>query len=44
MTATLGDVTARKKRPEPTAELLAAREMVWQGPRQELSLTGPGGC
>jgi putative transposase len=43
MTATLDDVTARKKRPEPAAEEVAAREMVRRAREQGLSLTGPDG-
>ena len=43
MTGTLDRVTARKKRPEPTAEEAAARELVRQAKEQGLSLTGPGG-
>jgi transposase-like protein len=41
MDATLEDVT--KKKPEPTAEQLAAEEMVRQAREQGLSLTGPDG-
>ena len=41
MTATLDDVTKRK--PEPSAEQLAADELVRQAREQGLSLTGPGG-
>ena len=43
MTGTLDRMTARKKRPEPTAEEAAARELVRQAKEQGLSLTGPGG-
>ena len=43
MTATLDDVTAKKKRPEPTAEEAAARELVRRAREQGLSLTGPDG-
>jgi transposase-like protein len=43
MTATLDDVTARKKRPEPTAEEAAAAELVRRAREQGLSLTGPDG-
>jgi putative transposase len=43
MTATLDDVTARKKRPEPTAEQRAAEELVRRAREQGLSLTGPDG-
>jgi transposase-like protein len=43
MTATLGDVTPRKKKPEPTAEAQAAAELVRLAPEQGLSLTGPDG-
>jgi putative transposase len=42
MTATLDDVT-RSKRPEPTAEEAAARELVRLAREQGLSLTGPDG-
>src|SRR3954464_1598983 len=42
-TTTLGDVTARKKRPEPSAEQRAAVELVRQAREQGLSLTGPDG-
>src|SRR3954452_24173265 len=41
MTATLDDVTARKKRPEPSAEAAAAAELVRLAKEQGLSLTGP---
>jgi len=41
MTETLGPVT--KKKPEPTAEQLAAEELVRRAREQELSLTGPDG-
>ena len=41
MNATLEDVT--KKRPEPTAEEVAAQELVRQAREQGLSLTGPDG-
>jgi transposase-like protein len=43
MTATLNDVTARKKRPEPSAEEQAAAELVRLAKEQGLSLTGPDG-
>ncbi|MFB9324233.1 IS256 family transposase [Cryptosporangium minutisporangium] len=43
MTATLGDVTPRKKKPEPTAEAQAAAELVRLAQEQGLSLTGPDG-
>ena len=43
MTATLDDVTPRKKRPEPSAEELAATELVRLAKEQGLSLTGPDG-
>src|SRR3954452_6052852 len=43
MTATLDDVTARKKRPEPSAEAAAAAELVRLAREQGLSLTGPDG-
>ena len=41
MNATLEDVT--KKKQEPTAEELAAEEMVRRAREQGLSLTGPDG-
>jgi putative transposase len=43
MTATLNDVTARKKKPEPSAEQQAATELVRLAKEQGLSLTGPDG-
>ena len=43
MTATLDDVTARKKKPEPSAEAQAAAELVRLAKEQGLSLTGPDG-
>jgi hypothetical protein len=43
MTATLDDVTSRKKKPEPSAEELAAAELVRLAKEQVLSLTGPDG-
>jgi putative transposase len=43
MTTTLDDVTARKKRPEPSAEEQAAAELVRLAREQGLSLTGPDG-
>ncbi len=43
MTATLDDVTARKKKPEPSAEAAAAAELVRLAKEQGLSLTGPDG-
>ncbi|NJP35891.1 IS256 family transposase [Micromonospora thermarum] len=43
MTATLNDVTGRKKRPEPSAEEQAAAELVRLAKEQGLSLTGPDG-
>src|SRR4051794_22460338 len=43
MTATLDDVTARKKKPEPSAEAAAAAELVRLATEQGLSLTGPDG-
>jgi len=42
MTATLDDVTARKK-PELSAEAQAAAELVRAAKEQGLSLTGPDG-
>src|SRR5215469_10778807 len=41
MTATLDGVT-KKTKPEPTAEQLAAEELVRRAREQGLSLTGPG--
>jgi hypothetical protein len=43
MTATLGDVTPRKKKPEPSPEEQAAAELVRQAKERGLSLTGPDG-
>src|SRR5690349_23292826 len=43
MTATLNDVTPRKKKPEPSAEEQAAAELVRLAQEQGLSLTGPDG-
>jgi putative transposase len=43
MTATLDDVTARKKKPEPSAEERLAAELVARAREQGLSLTGPDG-
>ena len=43
MTETLQDMTAAKKKSEPTAEAVAARELVRQARAQGLSLTGPDG-
>jgi transposase-like protein len=43
MTATLDVVTARKKKPEPSAEAQAAAELVRLAKEQGLSLTGPDG-
>src|SRR5256714_12443956 len=43
MTATLNDVTPRKKRPGPSAEEQAAAELVRLAKEQGLSLTGPDG-
>jgi|GEM_PF-2219788 len=42
MTTTLSDMTT-KKRPDPTAEEVAARELVRLAQEQGLSLTGPDG-
>ena len=42
MTATLDDVT-KKIKPEPTAEQVAAEELVRRAREQGLSLTGPDG-
>jgi transposase-like protein len=42
MTATLSDMAAKKK-PEPSAEEIAAKELVRQAKEQGLSLTGPDG-
>jgi putative transposase len=43
MTATLNDVTSRKRKPDPSAEELAAAELVRLAKEQGLSLTGPDG-
>jgi putative transposase len=43
MTATLQGVTAKKTKPELSAEAVAARELVRQAREQGLSLTGPDG-
>jgi putative transposase len=43
MATTLDDVTARKKKPEPSAEAMAAAELVRLAKEQGLSLTGPDG-
>jgi putative transposase len=43
MTATLDDVTPRKRKPEPSAEAAAAAELVRLAKEQGLSLTGPDG-
>src|SRR4051794_36789519 len=43
MTATLDDVTPRRKKPEPSAEAAAAAELVRLAKEQGLSLTGPDG-
>ncbi len=43
MTATLQSVTAAKKKPEPSAETLAAKELVRQAREKGLTLTGPDG-
>src|SRR3954463_8419033 len=40
---TLDDVTARKRKPEPSAEEQAASELVRLAKEQGLSLTGPDG-
>ena len=42
MTTTLNDMTAKKK-PTPSAEELAAKELVAYAKAQGLSLTGPDG-
>jgi transposase-like protein len=42
MTTTLSDMSAKKK-PEPSAEEIAAKELVRLAREQGLSLTGPGG-
>ena len=42
MTTTLSDMTAKKK-PEPSAEEISARELVRLAKEQGLSLTGPDG-
>ncbi len=43
MTATLDDVTSRKKMTEPTAAKQAAEELVRRAREQGISLTGPDG-
>ncbi len=43
MTTTLSDMTAKKKKPDPSAEEVAAKELVRQAKEQGLSLTGPDG-
>jgi putative transposase len=43
MTTTLSDMSAKKKKPDPSAEEIAARELVRQAKEQGLSLTGPDG-
>jgi putative transposase len=43
MTATLDDVTSRKKKTEPTAAEQAAEELVRRAREQGISLTGPDG-
>ena len=43
MTTTLSDMTAEKKKPDPSAEEVAAKELVRQAKEQGLSLTGPDG-
>lgn len=43
MTATLDTVTARKDKPEPTAEQKLAEELVARAREQGVSLTGPDG-
>jgi hypothetical protein len=43
MTVTLDDVTPMKRKPEPSAEEVAAAELVRQAKEQGLSLTGPDG-
>jgi putative transposase len=43
VTTTLDDVTPRRKKPEPSAEALAAAELVRLAKEQGLSLTGPDG-
>ena len=42
MTTTLSDMTAKKK-PDPSAEEIAAKELVRLAKEQGLSLTGPDG-
>jgi putative transposase len=42
MTTTLGDMTAEKK-PDPSAEEIAAKEFVRLAKERGLSLTGPDG-
>ena len=43
MTATLDDVTSRKKGTQPTAAEQAANELVRRAREQGISLTGPDG-
>ena len=43
MTATLDDVTNRKRKAEPTAAEQAAEELVRRAREQGISLTGPDG-
>src|SRR3984885_8445373 len=43
MTATLGDVTKKKEKPEPSAEQKLAEELVARARAQGVSLTGPDG-
>jgi putative transposase len=41
MTATLGDVTRKKEKPEETAEQAAAEELVRRAREQQLTKDGP---
>jgi len=43
MTTTLSDMTAKKKKQDPSAEEIAAQELVRLAREQGLSLTGPDG-
>jgi putative transposase len=43
VTATLGDVTKKKEKPEPSAEQKLAEELVARAREQGVSLTGPDG-
>ena len=43
MATTQSDLTAKKKKPDPSPEEVAAKELVRQAKEQGLSLTGPDG-